>query len=195
MTVIIQLGFQRKQGYIPTKPIRACTLFNQFGLCNHSGAGGGIITKNTHLLSFSHSVMSNSLWPHGLQRTRLLSPSPTPGVYSNSCPSSQWCHPTISSSVVPFSSCLQPFPASGSFSMNQLFASGGQSIGVSASASVLQMNIQYWFPLGLTGLISLQSKGLSRVFSNTTVQRHQFFGTQPSYGPTHIHSTWLLEKS
>ena len=107
-------------------------------------------------------------------------PSPTPGVYSNSCPLSWWCHPTISSSVIPFSSCLQSFPASGSFQMSQLFASGGQSIGVSASASVLPMNIQDWFPLGWTDWSSLQSKGLSRVFSNTTVQKQQFSGTQLS---------------
>ena len=116
---------------------------------------------------FSHSFMSNSLQSHGLQHARLPCPSPTPGAYSNSCPSSQWCHPTISSSVVPFSSLLQSFPASGSFPMSQFFTSGGQSFGVSVSASVLPMNIQDWFPLGLTGLI-LQSKGLSRVFSNTT---------------------------
>ena len=113
-------------------------------------------------IQFSRSVTSNSLWPHGLQHARPPCPSPTPGACSNSCPSSQWCHPTISSSVVPFSSCLQSFPASGSFPMSQLFASGGQSVGVSASASVLPMNIQDWFPLGWTGLI-LQSKGLSRV--------------------------------
>ena len=104
-----------------------------------------------------------------------------PGAYSNSCPSCWWCHPAISSSVAPFSSCLQSFPTSGSFPMNQFFASGGQSIGVSASASVLPMNIQDWFPLELGGWISLQSKGLSRVFSNTTVQKHQFFGTQLSF--------------
>ena len=110
-----------------------------------------------------------TLWPHGLQHARPPCPSPTPRVYSNSCPLSQWCHPTISSSVVSFSSHLQSFPASGSFQMSQLFASGGQSIGVSASTSVFPMNIQDWFPLGWTGLISLQSKGLSRVFSNTTV--------------------------
>ena len=119
------------------------------------------------------SVTSYSLQPHGLQHARLPCPSPTPGVYSNSCPWSQWCPPTISSSVVPFSSYLQSFPASGSFSMNQFFTSGGQRIGVSASASILPMNIQGWFPLGLTGWISLQSKGLSRIFSNTTVQKHQ----------------------
>ena len=111
---------------------------------------------------------------------RLPCPSPTPGVYSNSCPSSQWYNPTISSSVIPFSSCLQSSSASGSFQMSQFFSSGGQSIGVSASASVLPMNIQDWFPLGLTGWISLLSKGLSKVFSNTTVQKHQFFGTQLS---------------
>ena len=117
------------------------------------------------------SVVSDSLRPHGLQNTRLPCPSPTPGAYSNSCPSSRWCHPTISSSVAPISSCLQSFPASGSFQMNQFFTSGGQSIRASASTSVLQMNIQDWFPLGWTGWISLQSKGLSRVFSNTTVQK------------------------
>ena len=119
--------------------------------------------------------MSNSLQPHGLQHARLLCPSPIPRACSNSCPLSPWCHPTISSSVIPFSSCLQSFPASGSFSMSQFFASGGQSIGVSTSASVLPMNIQDKFPLGLTDLISLQSQELSRVFSNTTVQKHQFF--------------------
>ena len=131
---------------------------------------------------------------HGLRHASLLCPSPFPGACSNSCPSSQWCHPTISSSVVPFFSRLQSFSASGSFLMSQLFASGGQSIGASASTSVLLMNIQGWFPLGLTGWISLQSKGLSRVFSNTTVQKHQFFGTQLSlWSNAHIH-TWLLEK-
>ena len=131
-------------------------------------------------LQFSCSVMSDSLWPHGLQHARPPCPSPTPGVYSNSCPLSRWCHPTISSSVVPFSSCLQSSPATGSFKMSQFFTSGGQSIGVSASESVLLMNIQDWFPLGWTGLISLQSKRLLRVFSNTTVQKHQFFGAQLS---------------
>ena len=126
-------------------------------------------------VQFSRSVVSNSLWPHELQHARPLCPSPTPRVYSNSCPLSQWYHPTTSFSVIPFSSCLQSFPASGSFQMSQFFVSGGQSIGVSASASVLPMNIQDWFPLGWTGWISLQSKGLSRIFSNTTVQKHQFF--------------------
>ena len=132
--------------------------------------------------------MSQSLRPHGLQHTWLPCPLPTPGACSNSCPSSQWCHPTISSSAIPFSSCLQSFPASGSFPVTQFFASGGQSIGASASASVLPVNIQDWFPLGLTGLISLQSKGLSRVFSNTTVQKHQFFSSQlSSQSISHIH--------
>ena len=124
---------------------------------------------------FSCSVVSDSLWPHGLQHARPPCPSPTPGVYSNSCPLSWWCHPTISSSVVPFSSRLQSLPASRSFQISQLFASGGQSSGVPASTSVLPMNIQDWVPLGWTGWIFLQSKGLSRVFSNTTVQKHQFF--------------------
>ena len=123
---------------------------------------------------FSCSVMSDSLQPHGLQHTRPPCLSPTPRAYSNSCPSSQWCHPTISSSVIPFF-CLQSFSASGSFQMSQFFTSGGQSIGVSAWASALPMNIQAWFPLGWTGWISLQSKRLSRVFSSTTVQKHQFF--------------------
>ena len=121
------------------------------------------------LLLFSRSVVSNSLWPHGLQHTRIPCPSPFPRAFSNSCPLSQWVHPTISSSVTPLSSCLQSFPASGSFPVSWLFTSGGQSTGVSASALVPPMNIQDLFPLGLTGLISLQSKGLSRVFSNTTV--------------------------
>ena len=134
----------------------------------------------TFLLLFSRQVVSNSLQPHEWKHTRLPCPSPTPGACSNSCPSSQRCHPTISSSVVPFSSCPQSFLASGSFPMNQFFTSGGQNIGVSASASVLPMNIQDWFPLGWTGWISLLSKGLSRVFSSTTVWEHQFFITQPS---------------
>ena len=121
--------------------------------------------------------MSDFLWPHESQHARPPCPSQTSGVYSNPCPSSWWCHPTISSSVVPFSSCPQSLPASGLFPMSQLFAWGGQSIGVSASASVLPMNTQDWSPLGWTGWISLQSKGLSRVFSSTTVQKHQFFGT------------------
>ena len=142
----------------------------------------------------SHSV-SDSLWPHGLQHTRLPCLSPFPGACSNSCPLSQWCYPTVSSSVVPFSSCFKSFPASGSFLMSQLFTSGGQNIGASVSASVLPMNIQDWFPLGWTGWISLKSKGLSRVFSNTTVWKHQFFSAQLSLWPSsHIHR-WLLEKA
>ena len=133
----------------------------------------------TPLSQFSCSVMSYSLWPHELQHTSPPCPSPTPGIHPNPCPLSQWCYPTISSSVIPFS-CLQSFPASGSFQMSQFFASGGQSTGVSASASVLPMNIQDWFPLGWTGWISLQSKGLSRVFSSTTVQKYHFFRAQHS---------------
>ena len=145
-------------------------------------------------VQFSHLVVSNSLWPHALQHARPPCPSPTPRAYSDSCPLSRWCHPTISSSVILFSSCLQPSPASGSFQMSQLFSSGGQRIGVSALASVLPLNIQDWFPLGWTAWISLQSKGLSRLFSNTTVQTHQFFGTQPSsQSNSHIH-TWPQEK-
>ena len=131
-------------------------------------------------VQFSHSVVSDSLWSHEPQHAKPPCPSPTSGIYSNPCPSSQGCHPTISFSVVPFSSHLQSFPASGSFQMSQLFASGGQSIGVSASASVLPMNIQDWSPVGWTGWISLLSKGLSRVFSNTTVQEYQLFGAQLS---------------
>ena len=131
-------------------------------------------------VQFSCSVVSNSLRPHELQHTMPPCPSPIPGVYPNPHPLSQWCHPTVSSSVIPFSSCPQFSPASGSFQMSQLFASGGQTIGVSASTSVLPMNTQDWSPLEWTGWISLQSKGLSRVFSNTTVQKHQFFGAQLS---------------
>ena len=134
-------------------------------------------------VQFSHSVMSDSLRPHELQHARLPCPSPTPRVYPNSCPFSQWCHPTISSSVIPFSSGLQSFPTSGSFQMTQFFTSGGQNIGISVSTSVLPMNTQDW-SLGWTGCISLQSKGLSRVFSNTTVQKHQLLGTQLSYSTT-----------
>ena len=132
-------------------------------------------------VQFSLSVLSDSLRPHEPQHTRPPCPSPTPGVHPNPCPSSWWCHPVISSSVIPFSSCPQSFPASGSFPMNQLFASGGQNTRVSASTSVFPVNTQNWFPLGWTGWISLQSKGLSRVFSNTTVQKHQFFCAQLSF--------------
>ena len=143
-------------------------------------------------VQFSHSVMSDSLQPHESQHTRPPCPSPTPGVQSNSCPSRRWCHPAISSSVVPFSSCPQSLPASKSFPMSQLFTRGGQSIGVSALASFLPKNTQDLFPLEWTSWISLQSKGLSRVFSNTTVQKHQF-GTQlSSQSNPHIH-TWPLE--
>ena len=142
----------------------------------------------------SRSVISDSLWPHESQHARPPCPSPTPGVYPNSCPLSLWCHSAISSSVIPFSFCPQSLPASESFSMSQLFTWGCQSTGVSASASVLPVNTQDWSPLGWTGWISLQSKGLLRVFSNTTVQKHQFFGTQPSsQSNSHIH-TWPLEK-
>ena len=148
----------------------------------------GVPFSSVQLLS-----LSDSMRPHGLQDARLSCPSLTPGVYSNPCPLSRWYHPNISFSVIPFS-CLQSFPASGSFQMIQFFTSSGQSIGISASASVFLMNIQDWFPLGWTGWISLQSKGLSRVFSSTTVQKHQFFGAQlSSQSNSHIH-TWPLEK-
>ena len=145
-------------------------------------------------VQFSHSVVSDSLWPHGLQHARPPCPSPTPEAYSNSRPSSQWCHPTISPCVIPLFSHLQSFPGSESFPVSQFFASGSQSIGASASASVLPKNIQAGFPLGVNDLISLQSKGLSTDFSNTTVQKHQFFSAQLSlWSNSHIH-TWLLEK-
>ena len=145
-------------------------------------------------VQFSHSVMSASLRPHKSQHTRPPCPSSTPGVYSNTCRWSQWCHPAISSSVVPFSFCPQSLPVSGSFPMSQFFTSGGQIIVVSALASVLPMNIQDWFPLGWTGWISLQSKGLSRVFSNTTVQKHQFFGTQLSLWSKLSHPYMTIRK-
>ena len=143
-----------------------------------------------YVLLFSCSVCL-TLWPHGLQNARLPCPSPSPGAGSNSCLSSRCCHPTISSSVVPFSSCLQSFPASGSLPMSQLFASGSQSIRASASASVLPINIQVWFPLGLAGLISLQFEGLERVFSNTRVRKHHL-ALSLLYGPTltSIHDYW-----
>ena len=156
-------------------------------------------------VQFSHSVVSDCLWPHESQHTRHPCPSPAPRVCPNSCPSSRWCHPAISSSVVPFSSCPQSLPASGSFPMSQHFAWSGQSIGVSALASILPVNTQDWSPLGWTGWTSLQSKGLSRVFSNTTIQKHQFFSTQLSsqsnsvvqlihdHWKNHSH-TWPLEK-
>ena len=145
-------------------------------------------------VQFSCLVVSSSLRPHELQHARPPCSSPTPGVHPNPCPVCRWCHPNISSSVVPFSSGPQSFPASGSFPVSWLFASGSQSIGASATASVLPVNIQCWFPLELTGLISLQSRELSRVFFNTIVQRHQFFDTQPSlWSNSHI-CTWLLER-
>ena len=145
-------------------------------------------------VQFSRSVVSHSLWPHESQHARPPCPSPTPGVYSDSCPSSRWCHPAISSSVIPFSSCPQSLPVSGTFPMSQLFAWRGQSFGASDSASVLPMNTQDWSPLGWTGWISLQFMGLSRVFSNTTVQKHQFFGSQPSLWSNYQIHTRLLEK-
>ena len=145
-------------------------------------------------VQFSRSVVSESLRPHESQHTRPPCPSTTPRVHSNSHPSSQWCHPAISSSVIPFSSCPQSLPASESFPMSQLFTWGGQSIGVSASPSVLPKNTQGWSPLEWTGWISLQSKKLSRVFSNTTVQKHQFFGTQLSSQSNSCIHTWPLEK-
>ena len=154
------------------------------------------ITSDNFSVQFSSltSVMSDSFQPHELQHTRLPCPSPTPGVYSNSCPSTWWRHPAISSSVIPFSSCPQSLPASESFPMSQLFKWGGQSIGVSALASFLPMNTQDWSPLEWTGWIFLKFKGLSRVFSNTIVQNHQFFGTQlSSQSNSHIH-TWPLDK-
>ena len=146
-------------------------------------------------IQFSRSVMSDSLGPHGLQHTRSPCSSPAPRIYPNSCPLSQWYHPTISSSVIPFSSHLQSLPASGSFPMSQFYRAGGQSIGVIASASIFPMNIQDWFPLGWAGWVFFLSKGLSRVISNTTVQKHQLFAAQLSLWTNyHIH-TWLLEKS
>ena len=163
---------------------------NKFCLYSH----GKEIQLNS--VQFSRSVVSDSLRPHEPQHTRPPCPSPVPGVYSDSCPLSRWCHPFISFSVVPFSSCPQSLPGSGSFPVSQLFTSGGQNTGVSASACmkhVLPMNTQDWSPLGWTGWISLQSKGLSRVFSNTTAQKHQFFSAQlSSQSNSHIH-TWPLE--
>ena len=143
-------------------------------------------------VQFSCLVVSDSLWPYGLQHTRLPCPSPTPGAYSNSCPLSRWCHSTISSSVVPFFSCLQSFPASESFPVSRFFASGGQSIGASALAPVLPMSFQDWSPLGWTGLISVHSKGLSRVFSNTTVQKRRFFIAKLSLWSIHDLLTSIL---
>ena len=161
--------------------------------CTEPPLWWGVPAFESYLLLFSYSVISDSLPSHGLQHARLPCPSLSPRVCSNSYPLNWWCHTTISFSVVPFSSCLQSFPASESFPMSQFFTSGGQSIGASASASVLPMNIQDWFPLGFTGLISLLSKGLSWVFSSTTVPKHQFLSGQCSlWSSPHIH-TWLLE--
>ena len=166
------------------------TWFQEWKYCKHSREPLSFYSS----VQFSCTVVSDSLRPHGPQHIRPPCPSPTPGVYSNSCPLSWWCHPTIPFSLIPFSSHLQSFPALGSFQMSQFFTSRGLTIGVSASTSAPPMNIQDWSPLGWTGCISLQSKGLSRVFSNTTVQNHQFFGTQVSlWSNSHIH-TWPLEK-
>jgi len=155
-----------------------------------------MLNITNHSVQFSHSVVSDSLQPHKSQHARPPCPSPTPGVHPNSCPSSRWRHPAISSSVIPFSSCPQSLPASESFPVSQLFAWSGQRIGVSALASVLPMNTQDWSPLGWTGWISLQSKGLSRVFSNTTVQKHQFFSTQlSSQSNSHIHTVAKTQSS
>ena len=164
------------------------------GLHLHDSYMSALLTTPFSVLLFSRSVVSDSLWPHGLQHARLPCPSPSPIACSNSCLLSQWCHPTISSFIILFS-CLLSSPASGCLSVSWLFTSGGWNIGPSALGSVLPMNIQDWFPLGLTGLISLQSKELSRVFPNTMVRKHQFFGAQSSlWSSSHIH-TWLLEKS
>ena len=167
-----------------------CHLFPNYFLPND--------LKIIHKITISSVQLLSRVWLFatcGMEHARLPCPSPAPRAYSNSCPSSQCCHPTISSSVIPFSSCFQSFPGSGSFPVSHFFTSGGQSIGVSASTSVLPMNIQDWFPLGKTGWISLQSKELSRVFSNTTVQKHQSFSAQLSlWSNSHIH-TWLLENN
>ena len=160
---------------------------------SHSGSSH-CLDKPVRGLSFSCPVMSDSLWPHGLQHARLPCSPLSPGLCSNSRPLCRWCHPNISSSVFPFSSCLHSFPASESFPMSLLLESSGQSIGASASASVLPINILSQFPIGLTCLISLQSKGLSKVFFNTIIQKHQFFGTQPSLWSNFHTYTWLLEK-
>ena len=183
-----------------THPWKGCSvwLWSWHDIFRNSKAHGVFVEclqfSGMSSVQFSRSVVSYSFRPHESQHARPPSPSPTPRVYPNSCPSSWWCHSAISSSVVPFSSCLQSLPASGSFPMSQFVTSGGQSIGVSASTSVLPVITQVWSPLGWTGWISLPSKGLSGVFSNTTVQKHQFFSTQlSSQSNSHIH-TWPLEK-
>ena len=169
----------------------ACACKQKFSLVQFSRS---VVSDSFSSVQFSCSVVSDSLRPHESQHPRPPCPSPTPGVHWDSRPLSQWCHPAISSSIVPYSSCSQSLPASESFPMSQLFSWGGQSTGVSALASFLPKNTQDWSPLGWTSWISLQSKGLSRVFSNTTVQKHQFFGTEPSsQSNSHIH-TWPLEK-
>ena len=171
------------------------TAFKIYNYYHDNGKALRHLKQKEQSVQFSHSVMSDSLQPYELQHARPPCPSPAHGVHLNSCPSSRWFHLAISSSIVPFSSCPQSLPASGSFPMSQLFAWGGQSTGVSALASFLPKKSQDWFPLEWTGWISLQSKGLSRVFSNTTVQKHQFFSTNLfSQSNSHIH-TWLLEKS
>ena len=171
------------------------TYANLLSLLQQSTHSSIICSQSHHSsVQFSRSVLADSLWPQESQHTRPPCPLQIPRVHSNSCPLSRWCHPAISSSVVPFSSCPQSLPAPGSFPMSQLFVWGGQSIGASASTSVLPMNTQDLSPLGWTGWISLQPKGLSRVFSNTTVQKHQFFGAQlSSQSNSHI-PTWPLEK-
>ena len=191
---ILQYGWTLKTCYVK-KAIHKRPYIIWFHLYEMSKIDKSIKIKDRFSsVQFNRSVVSDSLQSHESQHARPPCSSPTPGVYSNSRPSSRWCHPAISSSVLPFSSCPQSLPASGSFPMSQLFTWGGQSIGVSASASVLPMNTQDLSPSRWTGWISLQSKGLSRVFSNTTVQEHQFFGTQlSSQSNSHIH-TWPVEK-
>ena len=174
---------QQRQIYRDRQKTSGCQAMEEWEvtkIATFTGILLGVMEMLWSSVQFSHSVMSHSLWPHWLQHSRLPCPPPTPGDYSNSCPLRRWCHPTFSSSVIPFSSHLQSFPASGSFPMSWFFPSGGQRIGVSASTSVLPMNIQGWFSLWWTGRISLQSKGLSRVLSNTTVRKHQFFSAQLS---------------
>ena len=194
---VSQVGWSNLK--IASKVYNEVILFNTeisnsspFGFIDHGSIPGErMLDFMSSSVQFSRSVTSDSLWPHESQHTRPPCPSPAPGVYPNSCPSSLWCHPAISSSVVPFSSCPQSLPASESFPLSQLLAWGGQSIRVSASASFLPKNIQDW-SLEWTSWISSQSKGLSRVFSNTTVQKHQFFGTQPSsQSNSHIHTSSL----
>ena len=182
---------RKKTNSLISRPLHFCVYFSSVAETRMEAINS---IECLSSVQFRGSVMSDSLRPHESQHAQPPCPSPTPRVHPHSCALSQWCHPAISSSFVPFSSCPQSLPASESFPMSQLFTWGGQSTGVSASASVLAMNTQDWFPLGWTGWIFLQSKGLSRVFSNTTVQKHQFFGAQlSSQSNSHIH-TWLLEK-